>query len=268
MLKQLVGSVVLAVATSGIALAADDPSMHDVYQAANSGHVAQAQAMIGKVLADHPNSAKAHYVAAELDAKQGEIAGAREQLQTAERLAPGLSFATPEAVQALRSALGVNARGASPSAYGRSGPAQHSGISFGLLLALLLGAGFFVYLLLRRRSPVPTPAYPAAYPPSGGAFGAPSGIPPQGGGIGSTIASGLAGGLAAGAGIVAGEALMHRIMGGDDDRAGRARSMDDVADRPDPRGNADMGGTDFGVSDSSSWDDSTSLGGSGSDDWG
>lgn len=65
--------------------AADDPSLHSIYEAANSGHLAQAQQMIGRVLADHPNSAKAHYVAAELDARQGQLAGAREQLATAEQ---------------------------------------------------------------------------------------------------------------------------------------------------------------------------------------
>lgn len=269
MLKTIIAGILLVTAVSGVALAADDPSLHDVYQAANSGQIAQAQAMIGKVLADHPNSAKAHYVAAELDAKQGVIAGAREQFQAAERLAPGLPFATPEAAQALRREIGINAGGVRPSDYDAPSPAPQTGFSFGLVIALILGSSFFVYLLLRRRPAVQSPAYPMPYPPAGTTFGTPSGIPPQSGGsIGSTIAGGLAGGLAAGAGIVAGEALMHRIMG-DGEHAARMSNIDDAADRPDLRGNANMGGNDFGVTDPSSWDDSTSLGDSGSsgDDW-
>jgi len=49
--------------------------------------------MITKVLADHPNSAKAHYVQAELYAKEGkDFAGPRSELSVAERLKPGFDF--------------------------------------------------------------------------------------------------------------------------------------------------------------------------------
>src|SRR5579864_2012537 len=70
---------------------AADPTMNQVYEAAAAGHLDQAQQMITQVLADHPNSAKAHFVQAELYAKEGKNALARSELGTAERLNPGLT---------------------------------------------------------------------------------------------------------------------------------------------------------------------------------
>ena len=51
--------------------------------------------MITQVLADHPTSAKAHYVQAELYAKEGKTSLARAELGTAERLNPGLTEFKP-----------------------------------------------------------------------------------------------------------------------------------------------------------------------------
>ncbi|HEV7392178.1 MAG TPA: tetratricopeptide repeat protein, partial [Burkholderiales bacterium] len=69
-------------------------------------------------------------------------------------------------------------------------------------------------------------------------------------------------GAAVGAGVVAGEALAHRLGGG---TAGR----DPVPPAPDAPASSsdDMGGNDFGISDGSSWDDAGGGGdlGSGSD---
>ena len=70
--------------------AADDPTMHQVYEMARSGNLDEAQSMMQKVLKDHPNSAKAHFVEAELLAKQGRYASAQAELNNADRLAPGL----------------------------------------------------------------------------------------------------------------------------------------------------------------------------------
>jgi len=47
------------------AFADADPTMDQIYTAAAGGHLDQAQEMISKVPADHPTSAKAHYVQAE-----------------------------------------------------------------------------------------------------------------------------------------------------------------------------------------------------------
>jgi predicted aspartyl protease len=84
-----------------------DPTMHQVYEAAQSGHLDQAQKMMAQVLRDHPRSGKAHYVEAELYAKQGNYTAARDELSQAEQLDPGLPFAKPAAVQDLKAKLGV-----------------------------------------------------------------------------------------------------------------------------------------------------------------
>ena len=82
-----------------------EPTLKQVYEAAQAGRLEQAQAMMQQVLVAHPNSAKAHFVQAELSARQGQLGRARDSLATAEKLAPGLPFAKQEAVQALRSQL-------------------------------------------------------------------------------------------------------------------------------------------------------------------
>jgi hypothetical protein len=83
-----------------------------------------------------------------------------------------------------------------------------------------------------------------------------------GGGIGSGIASGLATGAAAGVGIVAGEALMHHFM---DDSSNGNVSNSTFSNNSVQSSNT-MEDTDFGVTDSSSWDNDT-LGDSSDDTW-
>ena len=67
--------------------------------------------MMDQVLRHPPNSATAHFVMAELLAKEGRVSNARSELATAERLAPGLPFALPtderpnEAIQLTASTL-------------------------------------------------------------------------------------------------------------------------------------------------------------------
>jgi hypothetical protein len=91
----------------------------------------------------------------------------------------------------------------------------------------------------------------------------------MGGGIGSGIMGGLATGAAVGVGMVAGEALAHRFMDGGRNEAHNVPPP--VADTSNNASNYDMGGSDFGISDNSSWSDSSSVADSGSDsgsDWG
>src|SRR6184192_1739235 len=99
MLKRMTAPLVLvfAMACAHPVLAAGaEPTLHQVYEAAQTGHLDQAQQMMNQVLRDHPKSARAHYVEAELSARSGNIARARQELAAAQELDPALSFAKPE----------------------------------------------------------------------------------------------------------------------------------------------------------------------------
>ena len=65
----------------------------------------------------------------------------------------------------------------------------------------------------------------------------------------------LATGAALGAGMVAGEALAHRLVDGPSEGVGSA-----APNISDARGNSDMGGRDFGISDGGSWDSGSDSG--------
>jgi hypothetical protein len=239
---------------------AADPTMNQIYDAAAAGHLDQAQQMITQVLTDHPNSAKAHYVQAELYAKEGKIPQARAELGTAERLNPGLTAFSPRSVQELKSQLGMStaryAGGQAVTAPARSGPR----FPWGTLLILAVMAAVLMMLFRRRRPPYSQ--YPAAGPGPGMGGPATGYGPAPGGGMGSGIAGGLASGLAVGAGVVAGEELAHHFLDGGRREGGVIPS----ADAAEP-GNSDMGGSDFGANDPGSWDDGGGGLGGGGDDW-
>jgi clan AA aspartic protease (TIGR02281 family) len=90
-----------------VAAADVDPTVHQIYEAASSGHLDQAQHMMDQVLRDHPKSSKAHFVQAELYAREGKSDLARAELNRAEELKPGLPDERPQAVQALKAELGM-----------------------------------------------------------------------------------------------------------------------------------------------------------------
>ena len=258
--------VALALAAlASVSAYAADPTMHEVYQAAESGHLKQAESMMNQVLRDHPNSAKAHFVEAQLFAKEGRIEAARDELTSAERLAPGLPFARPGAVQELTQRIERSrpVRAGAPYAAARfpAGP-------------VLIGVALFAALLFFLRSlrrPVMVPAG-GAYPMTGPGYAPgsnPAGYAPgamPGSGVGSGIMGGLATGAAVGAGMVAGEALMNRVLGGGSQAAngGAFAAPLDESIAPDP--NYDLGGSDFGINDSGSWDDGSFGGGDGGGD--
>ena len=87
--------------------------MHQIYEAATTGHLDQAQEMITQVLANHPKSAKAHWVQAEVYAKANKTNLARAEVLEAERLNPGLTEISVKAVRQLKTELGLAVEGAS-----------------------------------------------------------------------------------------------------------------------------------------------------------
>jgi len=274
MLKRIAAPLVLvtALACAGPVLAAD-PTIDQVYQATRSGHLEEAQQMMNQVLRDHPNSAKAHYVEAEVSARAANLPRAREELAKAQQLDPSGSFAKPESLAALQREL---ARGPGPSnAYGGAYPnvyraQEHHSLSWGWILLIVAGVAI-LWALFSRRNSYSVNQYPSNVPPAGPGYGpgyGPSGYGPPmgGGGMGSGIVGGLASGLAIGAGVAAGEELVHHFV----DRDGnRIPAPPDYV--PPPDANPNMGGDDFGVSDGGSWDDSgSSFGGDsggGGGDW-
>jgi hypothetical protein len=273
---------------------AQDATVQQVYQAAEAGKFVEAQAMMDKVLRDHPNSGKAHFIEAELLARQGKTAEAAKELATAERLAPGLPFAKPEAVQKLRTLVSRTppARAASVAdpAVAPALPARApagSNIPWGMILVI---GGLVVIAVVYFRNkagqrsaqqrygsaggPVGTPGAGPGYPQYAGnqPYGPPGA--PGAPGMGSGIMGGLATGAAVGAGAVAGGALMHHLLDGDRSGSSSGNQLAPGSDplaspdpllSPEPPANYDMGGNDFGVSDPGSWDDGG--GGGGSDEW-
>ena len=264
--------------------AEEDASLHQVFQAAEAGNFKEAQSMMDNVLKNHPNSAKAHFVEAELLAKQGLNSKANAELSKAEQLEPKLTFAKPEALQSLKNRIAGTAPSAiQPTIAHQSVPSIAMPNNWLMPVLLFVGLGvliLFILALFRRNTQsLPSNNHPAyAANPNNGSTGNPSmgsamGQPTAGGGMGSGLMSNLATGAALGAGVVAGEALMHHFIDGDHNNPSTQNqqpnhspwsSPDTTANNNSSNNDYDMGGNDFGVQDSSSWDDDSS--GSGDDD--
>jgi hypothetical protein len=263
-------ALTLAVSFSAPVLAdpAADPTVHQIYEAAEAGRFDQAQQMMDQVLKDHPKSAKAHYVQAELYAKEGKTALARAELAEAEGIDPGLTHENPRSVLALKSQLGVGSRPTqAPRVVGLSSAPASPHFPWGTALIFVIAIGL-LWMLFRRRNtysqyPAAGPGGPGYGPGSGGPGGYGPGGPVGGGGIGSGIAGGLASGLAVGAGVVAGEELAHHFLDGGNRESGGVIPPANAGEW-EQSSNSDMGGSDFGVNDGGGWDDS---GGGGGGDW-
>ncbi|MDR0458761.1 MAG: tetratricopeptide repeat protein [Burkholderiaceae bacterium] len=178
MFAKTIAKLLLAAGLMACAVAwAAGPSVDQVYQAARAGNYAQAQSLMDQVLREHPDSAKAHFVEAELLARQGKLSAARGQLDNARRLDPSLSFAKPQAVQSLQALLTGGGNGQARRMIGGA-PLRQGGLSWGLILALVIVAGL-VMMFLRARNRgaagyrplgAPMPGGPMGYGPAGGAM--------------------------------------------------------------------------------------------------
>jgi len=274
MLKNIVYGLILLTGLcieNGIALAEDSPTLAQVYQAAQSGRLDEAQGMMDKVLKEHPASAQAHFVEAEILAKQGQSGKAEIELNNAERLQPGLSFAKPQAVQELKNLIASTHQTSQPIMSG-SGSASHDGFPWGMLL-LGIAAIAVVFFIVRAMNARNSANFPTNYRP-GGQYQNPGNmgmqpnsgngmgngmqpIAPAGGigGMGSGIMGGLATGAAVGVGMVAGEALAHHFMDGNN-HGGVNTASAPITDSWGASSN-DMGGSNFGIADNSSWDSSS-----------
>jgi hypothetical protein len=295
-LTQRVGKwlAIAAMLSFGLAFAQSEPTLVQVYEAAQSGKMDQAQTMIQQVLVAHPNSAKAHFVQAELFARQGLNGRAGDMLATAEKLAPGLPFAKPEAVQSLRAkisarpVLQASSNGNSSPSHLDSSASQSapaSSFSWGMPLLLAGGVMLIGYLIFRRKDsavefhPQPAGQSFGSQVPAGGpapmanglsgpqTFGMGSGAaapaPAYGqpaSGMGSNIASGLVTGLAVGAGVMAAQAIGKSLMGNNTaSHDTSTRLADNNSNSYEPISDNNMDGQNYGVTDTGSWDDGGSA---------
>jgi hypothetical protein len=298
--------------SAGLTMAQQEPTMAQIYAAAQAGKLDQAQVMVQQVLVAHPKSAKAHYVQSELYARQGNVGKAREALSQAQSLAPGLPFAKPEAVAALEKQLATKASPAtstSPAAFNAAADSKpaSSWLLPAALAAAVIGAAFFIF----RRKPAqtfdPSMAYananananangagnglsgaqgfghanlqPAAmaggygqqpaYGQAGYGQGGPAGPAgygqPTGSGLGGRIMGGVATGLAVGAGVMAAQAI-GRSLSGEPASTGSHAADNGASGNFEPASNSDMGGNNFGVSDTG-WDDGGAADMGGGGDW-
>jgi uncharacterized protein len=258
--------LLLATAFAEPTLADTDATLSQVYEAARTGNLDQARQMMNQVLSDHPKSAKAHYVAAEVNAASGNFVLGREELRLAQNLAPGLPFAAPESVRELQDKLSRTPLVHTPPARSQTA----AGFPLSALTVVVIGMGVVLVLVfMRRRAPTISYAQPHELVPPSPAAGSPAtaavaGFPPgtgTGTGIGSSIAGDLAGGLAAGAGIAAGEEIARHLLDSGEPEL-NSSPMSEIAlehDRDFPAG------ADFGISDASLWKDEDQA--SGGDDW-
>lgn len=235
---------------------AADPTIAQVHAAAEAGQTGRALSMMDMVLKDHPQSAKAHYVEAELLGREHRLDEGRAELAKAEAIAPGLSFAKPGSVAQLERQLS----GTSTTALTGYPAGRTPHIPW--LPVLAIGAGLLALLAFMRRRAAAAqayggqqvyramPGYGMQEPPY------PSGPwdAPQSGGLGSGLLGSLAGGAAMGAGFAAGEEIVDHMFG--DRHETRNAFGGDVGSE-----GQDLGGNDFGISDDGSWDDDSSGGG-------
>jgi uncharacterized membrane protein YdfJ with MMPL/SSD domain len=281
-IKKILSIAMSLLLTSVMAIAAE-PTIHEVYEAFHSGNQTEAHEMINKVLNAHPNSAKAHFVDAEILAREGKIAEAKEELATAQRLAPGLPFAKPSSVSAITQALSQNDNNKLINSIGSNYEKQKKEHFPWMLLMVVVAAIVIVIMIVksfftnnsqnRNYDSSPQPYRNSNYPQgfqNNGPVGQPNYVnqpyPQQNTGMGGGIMSGLATGAAVGVGVVAGEALAHHFM---DDSNSDHKSQNNNSNDDDLNKNRNniQDDNDFGMSDTSSWDDSSSDMGSDDSSW-
>jgi hypothetical protein len=88
---------------------------------------------------------------------------------------------------------------------------------------------------------------------------------PAGMGLGGKVMGGLATGLAVGAGVMAAQAIGKSLMGNDSHPAAQPDHLaNNNSNAYEPiASNSDMGGQNFGLADTGSWDDGDALASSG-----
>ncbi len=272
MRKALAGLMFVLVSSVAWAL----PSEQQVQDAVKQGNYTQAQSMMAEVVAEKPQSAKAHYVYAELLAHNGAFNKASEEAAKARELDPKIGFTDPEKFRSFEQTLQREQNQARPArtsavattpSYGTSTSTSSSGGIPGwvwlvglVVIAVLLFRGF-----ARSRAAAGVPPGAAGYG-SAGPAGMNPGYGPGGAPVMQSGGSGLLGtGLAVAGGVAGGmllDEMLHRRDGGSENFGGGSGFIPDAS-----AGELENRSIDFG--NGNDWDSGggggVDLGGGGGD---
>jgi hypothetical protein len=173
-------AIVLLMAWAVAALAL--PTVEAVQAEVQAGHYAQAETMMREVVAAKPDSAKAHYLYAQVLAHNGHFSAAAQEARISLQIDPAIRFTQPEKFKAFEQLLEREQRaGASPSAAPAAAlHAQAPAGQGGGVPGWIWGAGgaAIAFMLWRMFSARNSASVRPAAIGSGGAFGAPgTGVP-------------------------------------------------------------------------------------------
>ncbi|HEX7441568.1 MAG TPA: hypothetical protein VF319_15880 [Caldimonas sp.] len=262
------------------------PTLQQVEAEVQKGNLTNAESMMREVVAAKPGSAKAHYIYAELLARNGSFALAAEQARLARAADPQITFTQPEKFRAFEQLLErelqpvQQARPARQLDSAAAPTIANSTRSESAIPSWVWGAGLaalaFVAWRGFSRSRAAAAGSPGAYPASPGAvapgpFASPGAVAPFGvgpatppGARSSMLGTGLAvaGGVAAG--MLADELLHRRHDAGAPNLGGLGptslepieggSAASDLQARPVDFGNGVDWGADAGAADAGSFD--------------
>ena len=275
-------SLILALTTC---LAFALPSPKDIEAEIQVGNLTKAESMLREVIAEKPQSAKAHYELGQVLARQEHYAQAHQELVKAKEIDPTLKFASsPEKfnsvfdkVSQLQHASAPTQHNVATSQTQATSSAPTTGVNLNYLWIGLAGLVALALIIRIARPAPPTTNYAPVYQatnPDGSAvaqrgFGQQytPGAPPAYGpaptsGVGSGIGGAIVGGLA---GVAAGYALSKALEGDHSGANNAATPTQSGGYVPfDSPAQPDFGSFDSG-SGGDSWDDGGSSGGD--DSW-
>jgi hypothetical protein len=229
--KMMLVAACAAVLWSAAAMAV--PSVPDVQAAIKSGDYPKAETMMQEVVAAKPQSAKAHYLYAEILAHDAKFADATAQARQAREIDPTLAFASdPEKFKSFERLLQREQAGPAVAPQVQTqAPTQHvamapaipqqapsSGIPGWVWVGGLAIVLFLVFRAISRRAMANNMANGGYANANQGGYGMNPGMPQPGYGPGYGAAPGAGGGLLrtglAAAGGVAGGMLLERMLEG------------------------------------------------------
>lgn len=259
------------------------PTVDEVQTEIRQGRYAQAETMMKEVVAARPNSARGHYVYAEILAHNGKREQAVQEVQLARQLDPAITFTEPAKFQAFEKSLQGSGDRRSPAAAvtsptvgGKSAPAaaSSSGIPAWLWGLGGLAVAMLVWRMISRRTQ-PQPAYGNPAYASQPGYGQPGYGQPMGGGAGSgMLGAGLAGVGGFAAGMLAEKYLHGSSNNGQSDTASQGNSHNNASAQDegglipgyfDNDSNNRGGGGDIDFGNGDDWGGSSDSGGGGGD---